>query len=93
MVAQRQPMAIPVCPDATRLRIEPPSHSTDRLKRACDLSVGLVMLVAALPIIAVTWLAVRLTSRGPGFYSQMRVGATADTTGCTRSGPCITTAS
>lgn len=74
MVAHRQPTATPVYPNADRTRIGPPSTGTDRLKRACDLSVGLVMLVAAVPVIAAAWIAVRLTSRGPGFYSQMRVG-------------------
>jgi lipopolysaccharide/colanic/teichoic acid biosynthesis glycosyltransferase len=32
------------------------------------------MLLAAAPVIAITWCVVRLTSSGPGFYSQVRVG-------------------
>ncbi len=45
-----------------------------RGKRACDLGLGLLLLVLALPVIALLWCLVRLTSRGPGFYSQVRVG-------------------
>jgi Undecaprenyl-phosphate galactose phosphotransferase WbaP len=43
-------------------------------KRLTDLAVGLAFLaLLALPILAVAAL-VRLTSRGPGFYGQMRLG-------------------
>jgi len=34
----------------------------------------LVLLAVAAPVIVAGWLAVRLTSRGPGFYSQTRLG-------------------
>jgi lipopolysaccharide/colanic/teichoic acid biosynthesis glycosyltransferase len=44
------------------------------LKRASDLVIGLGLVVAAVPVIAAAWLVVRLTSAGPGFYSQARVG-------------------
>lgn len=33
-----------------------------------------LMLVASLPIIAMVWILVKITSRGPGFYSQRRTG-------------------
>jgi len=46
----------------------------DRAKRLFDLCVGSVMLVLAAPVVAVAWALIRLTSRGPGFYSQARVG-------------------
>jgi len=46
----------------------------DRLKRICDLLVSLTISVVAIPIIAAAWFLVRLTSSGPGFYSQVRVG-------------------
>jgi len=52
----------------------PPYPGSDRLKRACDLFVGLAVAVVAVPAIALAWLVVRLTSSGPGFYSQLRVG-------------------
>ena len=53
-------------------RATPPA--SDGLKRAADLVVGLGLLVAAAPAIAAAWVLVRLTSAGPGFYSQVRVG-------------------
>jgi lipopolysaccharide/colanic/teichoic acid biosynthesis glycosyltransferase len=34
----------------------------------------MIMLVPALPIIGIVWCLVKLTSRGPGFYSQHRTG-------------------
>ena len=51
-----------------------PYVGSDRLKRICDLVIGTVLFIVALPVIAGTWLAIRLTSSGPGFYSQVRVG-------------------
>lgn len=51
-----------------------PVIESDRLKRACDLLLGAVMFAAAVPVIVLLWAAVRLTSAGPGFYSQVRVG-------------------
>jgi lipopolysaccharide/colanic/teichoic acid biosynthesis glycosyltransferase len=44
------------------------------VKRPLDLAVGLTIVPIAVPIILVAWLAVRLTSRGPGFYTQTRLG-------------------
>ena len=46
----------------------------DRLKRGMDLGLTLVLLVVAAPVVVVGWVLVRLTSSGPGFYSQTRVG-------------------
>jgi lipopolysaccharide/colanic/teichoic acid biosynthesis glycosyltransferase len=43
-------------------------------KRAFDLGVGSLMLVAAAPVLAALALAVKLTDRGPIFYRQNRVG-------------------
>jgi len=43
-------------------------------KRAFDFCVALVLFLAALPIIALTLLGVKLTSRGPALYSQVRLG-------------------
>ena len=42
--------------------------------RVCDLALALVIAAIALPIIILAATAVRLTSRGPSFYTQMRVG-------------------
>jgi lipopolysaccharide/colanic/teichoic acid biosynthesis glycosyltransferase len=44
------------------------------LKTACDRSLAAVLLVPAAPVIALTAVAVRLTSVGPAFYRQTRVG-------------------
>jgi exopolysaccharide biosynthesis polyprenyl glycosylphosphotransferase len=45
-----------------------------RLRRVMDLAAGIVILLAGLPIGLMVALAVKLTSRGPVFYSQERVG-------------------
>jgi lipopolysaccharide/colanic/teichoic acid biosynthesis glycosyltransferase len=45
-----------------------------RLKRAVDVMVGLAALVVCLPVIAVCGAWVKLDSRGPIFYRQVRVG-------------------
>lgn len=44
------------------------------VRAICDWLLALVLLVVAIPIIAVTALVVKLTSRGPAFYCQKRVG-------------------
>lgn len=44
------------------------------LKRAIDLTVGLVLLLLTLPLLLLCALAVRLTSPGPIFYRQVRLG-------------------
>jgi len=43
-------------------------------KRALDYSLALLLFVAALPIMVLTAIAVRLTSAGPAIYRQTRVG-------------------
>jgi lipopolysaccharide/colanic/teichoic acid biosynthesis glycosyltransferase len=43
-------------------------------KRALDLALCAVALVAALPLLALAAVAIRLTSRGPIFYRATRVG-------------------
>src|SRR5947209_992606 len=43
-------------------------------KRGSDILAGLALSVAALPIIALAAIIVKLTSRGPAFYSQVRLG-------------------
>ncbi|MEZ6139605.1 MAG: sugar transferase [Zavarzinella sp.] len=44
------------------------------LKRIIDVGLGTLLLLALSPIIAVCALLVRLTSPGPAFYSQVRLG-------------------
>ena len=43
-------------------------------KRYVDFPIALLLAVMTAPIIGVAWLLVRLTSRGPGFYRQVRLG-------------------
>ena len=43
-------------------------------KLVFDRSIALLLLIPALPLIGLLILAVRLTSRGPGLYRQVRVG-------------------
>ena len=44
------------------------------VKPALDFALALLLAVPALPVVALCWALVRLTSRGPGFYSQTRSG-------------------
>jgi lipopolysaccharide/colanic/teichoic acid biosynthesis glycosyltransferase len=44
------------------------------LKRTFDFLVALTLFLIALPIMALTLLLVKLTSRGPALYSQVRLG-------------------
>jgi lipopolysaccharide/colanic/teichoic acid biosynthesis glycosyltransferase len=45
-----------------------------RLKRALDLIVGVPLAVVATPVLLLLILLVKLTSRGPAFFKQHRVG-------------------
>jgi lipopolysaccharide/colanic/teichoic acid biosynthesis glycosyltransferase len=51
-----------------------PRPRADWAQRAFDLIVGSALLVVALPVIGLALLAVKLTSRGPGVYTQTRLG-------------------
>jgi len=58
------------------LHIEKPQyHSAKRFeKRAFDFCFALAALIGTLPILLITALAIKLTSRGPVFYSSERIG-------------------
>ncbi len=43
-------------------------------KRLFDITVSLILLILALPLIVLTAIAVKLESKGPAFYRQHRVG-------------------
>ncbi len=45
-----------------------------RTKELVDRALGAMLLLPAIPMIAILAIAVRLSSRGPGVYSQVRVG-------------------
>ncbi len=57
------------CCQATALRT---SYHT--AKQLADRAFGLALLILALPMMGLLVLAIRLTSKGPGIYSQERVG-------------------
>jgi lipopolysaccharide/colanic/teichoic acid biosynthesis glycosyltransferase len=44
------------------------------IKYRIERLIGIGLLIPALPVIAVCWAAVRLTSKGPGLFRQTRVG-------------------
>jgi lipopolysaccharide/colanic/teichoic acid biosynthesis glycosyltransferase len=46
----------------------------DGVQRLFDLVIGSLLLLAAVPVILVAMLAVKLTSRGPALYRQARLG-------------------
>jgi len=50
------------------------SWASEALKRGCDLFFSLGIAIVAIPVIFAAWLIVRVTSVGPGFYTQVRVG-------------------
>lgn len=51
-----------------------PRERSEMVSRALNVFVAAIAMVITLPIMALVALAVRLTSRGPVFYSQIRVG-------------------
>jgi lipopolysaccharide/colanic/teichoic acid biosynthesis glycosyltransferase len=60
--------------ERTGFPASPAYPGSGQLKRAGDLLACLAISVVAIPVIAAAWIVVRLTSSGPGFYSQIRVG-------------------
>jgi lipopolysaccharide/colanic/teichoic acid biosynthesis glycosyltransferase len=51
-----------------------PRMRSERGSRVFNVLVSLAMLVVAMPIMAITAVLIRLTSKGPVFYTQVRVG-------------------
>ena len=51
-----------------------PRERSDRLNRAVNLTIGLVGLAVLSPLFILAAIAIKLTSRGPIFYTQTRVG-------------------
>ena len=51
-----------------------PSHPRSRVNRTLNFVLALLGLVALLPLLVLIAIMVRLTSRGPVFYTQVRVG-------------------
>ena len=59
---------------ATAPAVRPAHHWYLPCKAALDLAAAVALGAAALPVIALSALVVKLTSRGPAFYTQTRVG-------------------
>ena len=59
-------LAIPIAPAAPAVAVV--------AKRVLDVAVAVVLLLAVVPIVAVAAIGVRLTSPGPAFFRQVRVG-------------------
>src|SRR5262249_7068420 len=72
-----EPLPVPFS-DASLTLVETdqvlPRERSERLSRALNIVVAVVALVFAAPIMLLVALAVRLTSKGPVLYSQVRVG-------------------
>ena len=51
-----------------------PAARSELVNRIANVMIAVIALVCLLPIMALVALAVRLTSKGPVFYSQVRVG-------------------
>ncbi len=62
------------------LRVERPTQRSGRLlaKTVMDRTAGLLLFCAAVPLLALAAAAVRLTSKGPAFFAQQRVGRDGD---------------
>jgi lipopolysaccharide/colanic/teichoic acid biosynthesis glycosyltransferase len=61
-------------PSRSADRIAHAPHVSDVAKSTFDCALALILLVPALPLILLSALLVKLTSRGPALYSQARVG-------------------
>jgi len=72
LVPQRSPLGLGLLPRP--VVVMPAVTWYNRVKRTFDMAVALLILVPALPVILFFALLVKLTSRGPAFYSQTRVG-------------------
>ena len=59
---------------ATRIDLPPAAGWYCALKPACDFVLACIFAVPGLPVVAICWAVVRLTSAGPGFYTQTRSG-------------------
>ncbi len=63
-----------VRPVAPRRQVAPRRAWYLPIKHTVDLGLALLLGIVAVPVVALAALAVKLTSRGPVFYTQVRVG-------------------
>jgi lipopolysaccharide/colanic/teichoic acid biosynthesis glycosyltransferase len=66
--------AVPIRPPSAMPLVLPSAGIGIRAKAAADLALAGALLFPAIPLILLCGLLVRLTSRGPAFYTQTRVG-------------------
>src|SRR5207248_9350718 len=69
-LSRRPPPPPPVAPPPAPAWV----RRVERVKAVAEFPLAAAMLVAAVPVLLLAMLAVRLTSRGPTLYSQTRVG-------------------
>ncbi|CAN5632035.1 hypothetical protein BH11PLA2_BH11PLA2_13350 [soil metagenome] len=67
-------MTRPPLPDAQNARVPSAGQDSYWTQRLLDIAVALPALLVAVPVVIVAAILVRLTSRGPAFYSQQRSG-------------------
>src|SRR4051812_11368093 len=67
---------LPLSPTRSRRAGEPRAKRRpyESLKAACDRASAAVLLIAAIPALSAMAVLVKLTSRGPVFYNQIRLG-------------------
>lgn len=60
--------------ESQTLPVTHPRYRYFSTKYRVERALGVVLLVPAMPLIAICWCVVKITSRGPGIYRQTRVG-------------------
>ena len=59
---------------AARKESAEPGLGQEAAKRALDIALASVLIVTAAPLLLLLWCLVRLTSAGPAFFRQERLG-------------------
>ena len=67
------PVVDDVNPDA-RVFLDPAGNWYTAVKPTLEITLAALLLLPSAPFIALAWLAIKLSSRGPGFYIQTRSG-------------------
>ncbi len=71
-----------------RFRSKPTGSRTLKIKRAFDIVASLMALLSLLPLLALIWILVRLTSKGPGLFWTTRIGLLGKPFQCLSSARC-----
>ncbi|HEV3116534.1 MAG TPA: sugar transferase [Gemmataceae bacterium] len=72
--ADAAPGLVPLGPAAGSIELKCRHGWYPGLKAAVEITVAVALFVLTFPVVLAAVLIVKLTSRGPGFYSQVRVG-------------------